>query len=266
MCYADRKIWQSRDSSAMTCTSDTYRHFISVSFKTRFAFLIAIACLLSSSLLIEQTAAQESSGVNLPPPPPATPLGFPPSQLPTVNPNNVAPVPGEKVFQAPVANPPLLSPSAANLNQYRVFVDGDSPLLLQEVKRVEPGAFVQRLDGRRVIQVGVFRTEANARQRMAELEAQGVATQIAIGGTGLPIGGNSPRGYYVVVPGSRLSLPELRDRAIRLGVQQNSIQLRDRPLGPHVAIGPFSQIGEAETMQRYLREKGSLDTRLFFDR
>ncbi len=247
----------------MTCISD-YRHSISVLFKARFAFLIAIASLLSSTVLVDRANAQQSSGINLPPPPSVTPL--PPGQLPTVSPNNIPPVPGERVFQAPVANPPLFSPPAANLNQYRVFVEGDSPLLLQEVKRVEPGAFVQRLDGRRVIQVGVFRTEANARQRMAKLAAQGVTTQMAIGGTGSPIGGNSAGGYYVVVPGNRSSLPELRDRAIRLGVQQNSIQLRDQPLGPHVAIGPFSQIGEAETMQRYLREKGSLDTRVFFDR
>ncbi|KAM3102218.1 SPOR domain-containing protein [Phormidesmis sp. 146-12] len=246
----------------MTCISDDYRHAISVLFKTRFTFLIAIACILSFSALIKRADAQVSSDMNLPPAPSVAPL-----ELPTVNPNNVIPVPGERVYQAPpVANPPLFSPPAANLNQYRVFVNGDSPLLLQEVKRVEPGAFVQRLDGRRVIQVGVFRTEANAQQQVAKLAVQGISSQIAVGGTGSLIGGNSARGYYVVVPGNRSTLPELRDRAIRLGVQQNSIQLRDRPLGPHVAIGPFGQIGEAETMQRYLREKGSLDTRVFFDR
>ncbi|MGV0027960.1 SPOR domain-containing protein [Phormidesmis priestleyi] len=247
----------------MSCISDYYRHLISVSFKARFTFLIAIACLLSSPFLIDRVAAQQSSGVNLPPPPSVTPL--PPAQLPLVNPNEGVPVPGEKIFQAPVSNPPLFSPPATSLNQYRVFVDGYSSLLLQEVRRVEPGAFVQQLDGRRVIQVGVFRTEANARQQMAKLAAQGVPTQIAVGGTSSPIGGSARR-YYVVVPGSRSTLPELRDRAIRLGVQQNSIQLRDQPLGPHVAIGPFGQIGEAETMQRYLRDKGSLDTRVFFDR
>jgi hypothetical protein len=248
----------------MVCISDCYRHSISGLFKNRFAFLIAIACILSFSP-IKRAAAQVSSDINLPPAPPPAPL-VSPSELPTVSPNNVVPIPGEKVFQAPSANPPLTAPPAASLNQYRVFVNGDSPLLLQEVRRVESGAFIQRLDGRRVIQVGVFRTEANAQQQVAKLAAQGISSQIAVGGTGLPIGGNSARGYYVVVPGSRSTLPELRARAIRLGVQQNSIQLRDRPLGPHVAIGPFSQIGEAETMQRYLRDKGSLDTRVFFDR
>jgi SPOR domain len=160
-----------------------------------------------------------------------------------------------------------VAPMPARLNQYRVYVNGDSPLLLQMVKRFEPGAFVQSLNGRRVIQVGIFGTEDNARQRMATLAAQGIATQMAVGGNSPPGSASNRRGgYYVVVPGSRSRLPELRDRALQLGVQQNSIQLRDRPLGPHVAIGPFAEVAEAETMERYLREKGNLNTRIYFDR
>jgi hypothetical protein len=145
-------------------------------------------------------------------------------------------------------------------------VNGDSPLMLQQVKRVELQAFIQQFEGRRVIQAGVFSTEANARQQTEALAAQGIASEITTSNMGSLLPGNSARGYYVVVPGDRADLPDFRDRAIRLGVQQNSIQLRERPLGPHLAVGPFAQRQQAETMGRYLKDRGQLDTRIYFDR
>lgn len=254
----------------MTCishsVSDRNRCLTFGQFKTQFTLAITVGCLWLSPFLSRRasakpaaTIAQATSGVNLPPPPSAAPLVLPSQPLPTVEPGGLPPLPGEQIFRAPVTNP-----APASLNRYRVFVNGDSPLLLQEVKRVEPQAFIQQLDGRRVIQVGIFSTEANARQQMTALAARGIATQMTTGGASSirDIAG----GYYVVVPGDRGTLPELRDRAIRLGVRQSSIQLRDRPLGPHVAIGPFGGREEAETLERYLRDKGSLDTRLYFDR
>lgn len=208
-----------------------------------------------SSGLIAPIAAAQSPGFSLPSPPPQT--------LPT-QPIESTPFPSERVFQAPVnQSSPIIAPT--NRPQYRVFVNGDSALLLQQVKRVEPRAFIQQFGGQRVIQVGVFSTEANARQQTDALAAQGIASEITTSNVGSLPGGNSARGYYVVVPGARSDLSDLRDRAIRLGVQQSSIQLRERPLGPHLAVGPFAQRQQAETMERYLKDKG-LDTRIFFDR
>ena len=187
-----------------------------------------------------------------------------PSQTLPILPIDSTPLPNERVFQAPVnQSAPIVAP--INRPQYRVFVNGDSALLLQQVKRVEPGAFIQQYGGQRVIQAGVFSTEANARQQIEALAAQGIASEITTSNMGSLPGGNSARGYYVVVPGDRSDLGSLRDRAIRLGVQQSSIQLRERPLGPHLAVGPFAQRQQAETMGRYLKDKG-LDTRIFFDR
>ncbi len=209
----------------------------------------------SSGLVAPLAAAQ--SGFFLPSPPP-------PQTLP-IQPIESTPFPRERVFQAPVnRSAPIMAPT--NRPQYRVFVNGDSTLLLQQVRRVEPRAFIQQLRGQRVIQVGIFSTEANARQQSDALAAQGIASEITTSNVGSLPGGNSARGYYVVVPGARSDLSNLRDRAIRLGVQRTSIQLRERPLGPHLAVGPFAQRQEAETMERYLKDKGQLDTRIFFDR
>ncbi len=213
---------------------------------------------------IVQSVSAQSPGFPLTPPPPTVPI----QPLPSL-PVESTPLPNERVFQAPVTSPlPGSVPNSAPSNrpQYRVFVNGDSPLMLQQVKRVEPQAFIQQFDGRRVIQAGVFSTEANARQQTEALAAQGIASEITTSNMGSLPPGNSARGYYVVVPGDRADLPDLRDRAIRLGVQQTSIQLRERPLGPHLAVGPFAQRQQAEAMGTYLRDKGKLDTRIFFDR
>ena len=213
---------------------------------------------------IVQSASAQSPGFPLTPPPPTVPI----QPLPSL-PVESTPLPNERVFRAPVTNPvpnpiPNLAPS--NHPKYRVFVNGDSSLMLQQVKRVEPQAFIQQFEGRRVIQAGVFSTEANARQQTEALAAQGIASEITTSNMGSLLPGNSARGYYVVVPGDRADLPDLRDRAIRLGVQQTSIQLRERPLGPHLAVGPFAQRQQAEAMGRYLKDRGQLDTRIFFDR
>ncbi len=213
---------------------------------------------------IVQSASAQSPGFPLTPPPPTVPI----QPLPSL-PVDSTPLPNERVFRAPVTNPvqnsiPNLAPS--NRPQYRVVVNGDSSLMLQQVKRVEPQAFIQQFEGRRVIQAGVFSTEANARQQTEALAAQGIASEITTSNMGSLPPGNSARGYYVVVPGDRADLPDFRDRAIRLGVQQRSIQLRERPLGPHLAVGPFAERQQAETMGRYLKDRGQLDTRIYFDR
>ena len=198
----------------------------------------------------------QTPGFSLPAPPPQT--------LPT-QPIEGTPLPNERVYQAPI-NPSIPIAAPINRPQYRVFVNGDSALMLQQVKRVEPRAFIQQFGGRRVIQAGVFSSEANARQQVEALAAQGIASEVTADNMGALPAGNSARGYYVVVPGSRSDLSDFRDRALRLGVQQNSIQLRERPLGPHLAVGPFAQRQQAETMGRFLRERGKLDTRIYFDR
>ncbi len=212
-----------------------------------------VALPFSIELTVNQTASAQ-----LPPPPPITvpvPSTPPPSRSTPIYPT---PAPGERVFTAP-------SPAGytSNVGQYRVIVDSGSPTVLQQVRRVRPDAFFQNLGGRRVIQVGVYSDSVNARQQATLLSAQGINAQI-VGGDGSS--GSATRGYYAVVPGSRQSVREYQYRAIQSGVPRQLIQLRDRPLGTHLAVGPFSDQRDGEQAVQYLRDRVRLDARLFYGR
>ncbi|BAU14931.1 hypothetical protein LEP3755_54870 [Leptolyngbya sp. NIES-3755] len=195
------------------------------------------------------------------PPPPNVPLVPPSAPLPSVVPAPNVPIdsPNERVFTAPQPNPVARPVNGG----YRVIVDSDSPFVLQQVRSIQPDAFIQNFGGRRVIQAGLYGDELNARQQVSRLASQGISAQI----TGRsPEFGNAERGYYAVVPGNAREVQEYRDRAIRLGVTPSLLRIRDRPRGLHLAVGPFSQQREAEQVVQYLREQGSLDARLFYDR
>lgn len=198
--------------------------------------------------------------------PPAT-SPFPPSSpLPTQPLPTLKPAPTERIYNAPSGNfgnaPSGNFGQSAGVRGYRVLVESDNPYVLQQVRFIEPGAFFQTVEGRRVIQAGIFSTEVNARERINALATQGVAARIA-GGASDP--GAGLRGYYAIVPGSRDNLLTLRDRAVQSGVPFSVIQLRDRPLGPHLAVGPYSKSRDAETLSNYLRQRANLDSRVFFN-
>ncbi|NDJ18444.1 SPOR domain-containing protein [Myxacorys almedinensis] len=201
-------------------------------------------------------AAQQT----LPPPPSLPPLE--PSDGFSTPPQNTFPVPGERIYTPPTGG--FVQPIAG---QYRVYVASDSPYLLEQIRTIEPGAFLQTIGGRRVIQTGTFNSEANARQQVASLASRGVRAEITTlsGGQIPPEGGQSPSGYYAIVPGSERELPLLRDRAIQLGVAQDAIRLRDRPIGFHMAVGPYATRRDAEIVQQFLRDR-QFDARVFYDR
>ncbi len=187
-----------------------------------------------------------------------------PATLPTVPlpppPDAAPPLPEETVFQAPQD---LRQPTAG---RYLVYVNGDSPYLLQQVQTVEPDAFVQQYQGRQVIQVGLFSNEENARRQVDALREGGVMAEVSYNNsTYLPPTNTKTSNYTVVVPGSREELTALTQRAIRLGVRQEAIQPKDAPLGPHLSIGPFVTYGEAKEVSRYLNG-GGLDARVHYSR
>lgn len=172
-------------------------------------------------------------------------------------PTDVAP--NERVYTAPSVNPG--NPVQSVRGRYRVFVDSDSPFVLQRVRLIQPDAFIQRIEGRRVIQAGTFNSEVNARQQASRLAQQGINAQVTEG----TLPGNRQRGYYAIVPGNQLEVQEYRDRAIRLGISQSVVRIRDRPLGLHLAVGGFSNQREAERTVQYLRDRGGMDARLFYN-
>ncbi len=211
------------------------------------ALLVALAGWVGRSSPV--TLAQSTA---LPPPPITGPADLPP----------VTPSEGLPAVNLPPT--PTRTPGS-QFKGYRVYVNGDSPLLLQQVRSVEPTAFVQTYQGRRVIQVGLFSNEANAQQKMALLAARGIQSTVTneLVGTALASGPQA-RGYYVVIPGSQADLPQIREQALRLGVPSHLLALRDRPLGTHVAVGPFLKKKDAAEVEQYLH-KGGLNTRVYFD-
>ncbi|MGA7938013.1 MAG: hypothetical protein WCA35_30975, partial [Kovacikia sp.] len=116
-------------------------------------------------------------------------ISVPPPSVPV--PQNASPAsspdyPGETVFQAPNSLP------RGNPGRYLVYVNGDSPYLLQQVRTVEPKAFVQQYQGRQVIQVGTFSDETNAQRQVEALKSQGVMAELA----------NTPASSYPYLPPS----------------------------------------------------------------
>lgn len=71
---------------------------------------------------------------------------------------------------------PAASPQAAG--QYAVVVNGDSPLLLSQVRTISPNAAIQDNQGQRYILAGLFSNAGQAQQQVAALAAQGIGAQV----------------------------------------------------------------------------------------
>ncbi|HEY9648508.1 MAG TPA: hypothetical protein V6C88_19165, partial [Chroococcidiopsis sp.] len=67
-----------------------------------------------------------------------------------------------------------------NADSYLVVVNGNSPLLLEQVRSVESGAFVQNYDGRAIIQAGRFSEPTRANQQAAALASQGIGAEVVV--------------------------------------------------------------------------------------
>ncbi len=73
---------------------------------------------------------------------------------------------------------PYASSSALPGEQYIVIVNGNSDLLLEQIRQIEPGAFVNFVDGREVIQAGRFSAWQNAQFRADELARFGIGAEV----------------------------------------------------------------------------------------
>jgi len=203
----------------------------------------------------------------LPPPPELTPL--PSVTVPSDPSAAPAAAPREIEFSAPLpTTAPSLSPAtpAGLPGRYFVLISGDSDLLLGQVRRVEPEAFRKTYKGRTVIQAGTFNSRENAAQRAAQLQAQGIRSNlISVSGDGGEDFGSVAQGYYVVIPADRALLPSIAETVRRAGVSGQVLQ-RTAPLGPHVAVGPFGDRDAAERSMNALKGIGLPNARVYFDR
>lgn len=71
--------------------------------------------------------------------------------------------------------------------------------------------------------------------------------------------------YQVVVPTRTEDFATIANKMVAMGVRPDAIQAKKAPLGPHLAVGPFVNLGEAEGVSTYLRS-GGMDARVFFQR
>ncbi|NET37299.1 MAG: hypothetical protein F6K19_35630 [Cyanothece sp. SIO1E1] len=159
--------WRDREQRALSC---------SVSPGLLANFLLLIPSLLGGWLFMPMASAEpaaESLQIaqqvvdGLPPPPPAE-LEFSQGVLsPAVVTNAVFPQPGSSATVAVGA-----------AQRYLVYVNGDSDLLLEQVRRVEPEAVLREYEGRTVIQTGLFEHNPDAQEQVRRLGLQGIGAQV----------------------------------------------------------------------------------------
>ena|GEM_PF-560273 len=232
----------------------------------------------------------------LPPPPPAIdPNAFPPATVPSgtefdFSPTTVIPAPSQGVYTPP--------PSLGTIGNYVVIIDNSSPQRLSDVQRVVPDAFIRSLDGRSVIQAGLFRYESNAIQQANTLAMSGFTARVLtltdaivtappvtapIGDPGWgnpypppilpPIVNPQPpivlppervRAFFVVIPGRADELAFIANRVRVLGGSELRVVERLKPRGPHVAIGPYDRRSQAEFWNNFLQSSGFRNSRVYF--
>jgi hypothetical protein len=131
---------------------------------------IASAETLNSPILIAQNVVD-----GLPPAPPQSTEYSPESNLqtPAISVPDRVPNQAPDLFELPARGRPV---EAAE--RYLVIVNGSSPRLLTQVRRIESDAFIQEYQGQQVIQIGLFNDVNNAQDQVDILAAEGINAEI----------------------------------------------------------------------------------------
>lgn len=205
--------------------------------------------------LLPASAIAQAVVERLPPPP--EPVTITKSASPSVF------TPREIEFEAPQPQQ-----RSATLSSYLVYVSDASSPMLQQVKALEPRAFVREYNGRRIIQAGIFQQDANAKQRAQQLEVKGIGAKIVNLNTGEETNiVSNAKAYFVVIPSSRQNLPVIENRVKQLKINiQSNISQRQQPRGDHVRVGPFAARSQAERWNRYLLDSDIKNARVYFGR
>ncbi|MBR8836842.1 MAG: hypothetical protein DSM106950_23220 [Stigonema ocellatum SAG 48.90 = DSM 106950] len=265
-------------------------------------WLVLISCChpaqaktISSNILVAQGVVEP-----LPPPPPISGVPNSEQSLPQLQPSSELPV-----IEFRQSQPSQVAPVPQYNRQYRrqnhrgygqtfgrylVYVNSDSPQLLQQVRQIEPNAYIRQFQGRSVIQAGAFSRQYNAQQRLTQLRSYGInRTEIVSNGERIPdsyreptpysyreprpyssggddYGRNRSKSYYVAIPANSEQLPGIESQ-IRQSVGINTgVTARNHPRGSHVAVGPFAQQLEAEQWNNYLKNNGFGNARVYYGR
>jgi len=160
------------------------------------------------------------------------------------------------------------SPTPAKADSYLVYVNDSNSTRLEQVKQLEPAAFMRQFQGKSVIQAGVFSQQLNASNIARQLQSQGIATRIVNLSTGkeVALSANS-KFYFVVIPAGKDDLPVVERQVKQLSTKVPAIiSQRQEPRGSHLRVGPFTQRDKAESYNRYLISAGLSNARVYFGR
>ncbi len=114
------------------------------------------------------------------------------------------PVPGGSSLPSPGASP-VLSNSGGQETYYQVIVPSNSTIVQSRVRQVAPDAFRANVNGRSVIQAGLFQEQNRATQLVSQLSSQGIDSEIVEGRRAAPsptptASSSNPTYYQVIVP------------------------------------------------------------------
>jgi N-acetylmuramoyl-L-alanine amidase len=209
---------------------------------------------LSNDQSLETVIAQ-SGGAR-----PATPVASAPtpSPSPSASPSpNRPPLLGGRPLPTPgtpgAAPSPSSGGSSGQVTSYQVIVPSSSPLVQSRVRQVVSDAFMTNVNGRRVIQAGIFQERDRADQLIAQLSGQGIDTEVIEGNRVVPPPSSSPSPstetyYQVIVPDSG---SDTRDRVN--AVESGAFRTR-RDGRSVIQAGRFRERDRAEQLQRRLAD------------
>jgi hypothetical protein len=197
---------------------------------------------------------------------------------------------GIAIISTPVAQaqqyappPPIYTVAAAT---YRVVVDSSNPQTLRDVKRIEASAFLKNFtDGKIRIQAGAFETLAKAQEQVDALARIGISSTAydrdwkpiyskgpdsTSPGSQVPLPNQQPvsgrfRGYYTIVPVDRDTIGITYENFRRLGIAESFITIGQENRGWHVSVGVYPNRDGADAMTQYLKDKGSLNARTYYE-
>lgn len=175
-------------------------------------------------------------------------------------------VPRDLDFRVRSQSQPASTPKAVN---YLVYVNSPNSTQLEQVKQLEPAAFMRQYQGKSVIQAGVFSQQLNATNIAKQLQSQGIATRIVNLSTGQEIALQRAnfKFYFVVIPAGAEDLPIIERQVKQLPNKVPAIiSQRQEPRGSHLRVGPFTEKDKAESYNRYLISTGLSNARVYYGR
>ena len=141
------------------------------------------------------------------------------------------------------------TPSSGGSTYYQVIVPTDSAIVRARVQQVASDAFIANVNGRRVIQAGLFQERSRANEVVSKLASRGIETQVIEGQRATPPRPTASSGrtlYQVIVPESgsdtRARVNAIESGAFRTRVNGQSV----------IQAGRFAERDRAERLQRRL--------------